>query len=782
MARPLDPDRLAQLFDEAVALPNTAQREAVLARLDEEDPAMAAELRSLLAAHDASGDFLEDSALNEAAALVPDLLGSSLVGSSIGPWRIDALIQSGGMGSVFEATRLGEDFAQRAALKLVRVGFESPDLIARFARERQLLARVDHPNIARLLDGGTTEDGLPWLAMDYVDGLPIDAYADHRRLTLVQRLALFDQVADAIASLHQMLITHRDIKMSNVLVDKQGRAKVLDFGIASLLDEAASPEATVERRISFGSAAPEQLRGGSISTATDVYGLGVLLYTLLAGVPPYRITADLSATEVEALICDVEPLPASTALLDAAPAAEIAAARRSSAARLAQALRGDLDTILAKALHKDPVRRYGSVAELRADLQRYQQRRPIIARGDSRAYRVNRFIRRHWKGLLATGGVISSLAVGMGVALWQADEARQQRDRAQAMNSFMQEVLAEADPYASDQDRTVREVLTDASALLDERFASQPLLEASLRQSVGGVQLSLLDLEGGERNLRRAQALLEETVAADAEILLRTRAHLAWLEYEREEYERSRAAYLDIIADLTPAHDAEFRALIHNDIGVVLIGMGRWQEAIDHQEAAMRLSPESPDRTATLINLGHGYDGLGELEQAKRYYLEAIERLRALGERGVIADLAHALNNYGNVLAQQDRDDEALPLYLDSLAVRRQAFGPDSDSMASQHLNIGRLLLKMNRPEEAVPHLADALRIFPRYREESSIYLRVGRMSYARAVLLSSDDPQERGEAIAVLEAVVAAFEEDGDMRESRFLEQARDWLSDARR
>ena len=196
----------------------------------------------------------------------------------------------------------------------------------------------------------------------------------------------------------------------------------------------------------------------------------------------------------------------------------------------------------------------------------------------------------------------------------------------------------------------------------------------------------------------------------------------------------------------------------------------------------MRLSPESPDRTATLINLGHGYDGLGELEQAKHYYLEAIERLRALGERGVIADLAHALNNYGNVLAQQDRDDEALPLYLESLAVRRQAFGPDSDSMASQHLNIGRLLLKMNRPEEAVPHLADALRIFPRYRDESSIYLRVGRMSYARALLLSSDDPQERGEAIAVLEAVVAAFEEDGDMRESRFLEQARDWLSDARR
>ncbi|WP_116366498.1 serine/threonine-protein kinase [Parahaliea mediterranea] len=778
----MDPDRLAQLFDETVALSTSAQREAVLEHLDKQDPAMAAELRALLAAHDASGDFLEDSALNEAAALVPDLLGSSLIGSSIGPWRIDALIQSGGMGSVFEAVRLGEGFAQRAALKLVRLGFESPELIARFARERQLLARVDHPNIARLLDGGTTDDGLPWLAMDYVDGLPIDTYADHRRLSLVQRLALFDQVADAIASLHQILITHRDIKMSNVLVDKQGRAKVLDFGIASLLDETASPEATVERRISFGSAAPEQLRGEGISTATDVYGLGVLLYTLLAGVPPYRITTEMSAAEIEALICDVDPLPASIALRKAGQVADIAAMRRSSVARLAQALRGDLDTILAKALHKDPLRRYGSVADLRADLQRYQQRRPIVARGDSRAYRVNRFIRRHWKGLLATAAVISSLAVGLGVALWQADEARQQRDRAQAMNSFMQEVLAEADPYAADQDRTVREVLTDASALLDERFVSQPLLEASLRQSVGGVQLTLLDLDGGERNLRRAQALLEETVAADAEVLLRTRAHLAWLEYERENYDRSRAAYLDVIADFTPAHNAEFRALIHNDLGVVLVGMELWQEAIDHQTAAMRLSPESPDRTATLINLGHAYDGLGELEQARRYYLQAIERLRALGERGVIADLAHALNNYGNVLSQKGRNDEALPLYLESLEVRRQVFGPDSDSVASQHLNVGRLLLDMHRPQDAVGHLAAAVRIFPRYRDESSIYLRVGRMSQARAVLLVSEDPQERAAAIATLETVVAAFDEDGDMRESRFMDQARAWLADARR
>lgn len=776
----MDPDRLAQLFDEAVALPSTAQRDAVLQRLESTDPEMAQELRSLLAAYDASADFLEEPAINEAAALVPDLLGSSLVGSSIGPWRIDALVQSGGMGSVFMATRLGEDFAQRAALKLVRVGFESPDLVARFARERQLLARVDHPNIARLLDGGTTDEGLPWLAMDFVDGLPIDSYADHHRLTLEQRLALFDQVADAIASLHQMLITHRDIKLSNVLVDKQGRAKVLDFGIASLLDDAELQEATAERRVSFGSAAPEQLRGGSISTATDVYGLGVLLYTLLTGVPPYRITTDLSAAEVEALVCDVIPDAASAAVRGADDGDGIALARRSSPARIAQALRGDLDTILAKALHKDPLRRYGSVAELRADLQRYQQKRPILARGDSAAYRVNRFVRRHWKGLVATGVVISSLAVGLGVAVWQAEEARQQRDRAQAMNNFMQEVLAEADPYAADQDRTVRDVLVEASALLDERFASQPLLEASLRQSVGGVQLTLLDLDGGERNLLRAQQLLEQTVAPDAEMLLRTRAHLAWLEFERENYERSRSAYKAIIASLTPNHDAEFRALIHNDIGVVLVSMERWQEAIDHQQAAMRLSPDSPDRTATLINLGHSYDGLGELELAKEYYLQAIDRLRAQGERGVVADLAHALNNYGNVLSQQDRDDEALPLYLESLAIRRQVFGEDSDSAAAQSLNVGRLLLDMDRPADALPHLAEAVRIFPRYRDESSIYLRVGRMSHARAVLLTSDDARERQEAVDALEAVVAAFAEDADLRESRFMAQAGAWLDEA--
>lgn len=777
----MNPERLAELFQDASAIADAQARRDFVARETADDEALRQELESLLTAHDAAGDFLEESAVAEAAALVPSLLGSNLVGSSIGAWRIDSLIHGGGMGSVFRATRIGDDFVQNGALKLVSVGFETEELIRRFSSERQLLARVDHPHIARLLDGGTTDDGLPWLAMEYVDGLAIDVYAQHQRLTISERLDLFDQLADAIAYLHENLITHRDIKASNVLVDSAARVRVLDFGIANLLEEAGmSAEATVERRLSVATAAPEQLSSGAISTATDVYSLGVLLYTLLSGVPPYRIHGAMSLREIEITICEEVPLRASYALQKSEAAAEHAATCRTGPARLAGELRGDLDTILARALHKDPGRRYRTVAELREDIERYRGNRPIEARADSAAYRSGKFLRRHWLGVSATTAVMLSLVTGLTLALWQAEEAARQRDRAQAMNEFMQEVLVEADPYEAGADKRVRDVLTEASALLETRFEGQPLLEASLRQSVGGVQLSLFELNAGEINLRRAMDLLEANAPPDDETRLRTEANLAWLAHERENPEQAVALYEATIARLTEDHDPELRALIHNDLGVVLSEWGRYAESIPHQERAMALSPDSPDRLATLVNLGYAHDGLGNLEEAKRYYLEVIERLRAQGDRGVVADLGHALNNYGNVLSQEGRDEEALPYYLESLEVRYRVSGPDSDSVAAQHLNVGRLLLDMDRPGDARHHLDAAVRIFPRYRDADSIYTRVARMSLARAVLQTSRNQTERQAAVTVLREVLAALQADEDYSASRFVDQASEWLASA--
>ncbi|MFK7830380.1 MAG: protein kinase [Congregibacter sp.] len=777
----MNPDHLAELFDECLEHADPQARQAFIERSCGDDSALQNELQTLLASHDVASDFLETPVIAEAAALVPALLGSNLIGSRIGNWRVDSLLHAGGMGSVFRATRIEDDFTQTGALKLVRVGFETDELVSRFSRERQLLAQIEHPHIARLLDGGTTGEGLPWLSMEYVDGLAIDLYADHHCLTLRQRLDLFAQLADAVAYLHERLITHRDLKASNVLVDNNGHVRVLDFGIASLLDDAASNnEATAERRLSLATAAPEQLKGGLISTATDVYALGALLYRLLSGVAPYSIESGQTAAEIEHLICALEPPLASVLLERCAEAPEIASRRGTTARRLVAGLRGDLDIILAKALQKEPLRRYRSVTEFRADIESYCDNRPILARPNSAAYRSGRFLRRHWRGLSATAAIMLALTVGLGLALWQADEALRQRDRAQAMNSFMQEVLAEADPYAARGDKTVREALREASDLLDARFAGQPLLEASLRQAVGGVQLTLLDIDRGEANLERAMSLLVQALPRDAELYLRTESNLAWVDFERENYALSAQRYESVIERFTERHDAEFRAMVHNDVGVVLAELGRYADSIRHEELAMQLAPESEDRVATLINLGYAYDGLGELEKAKESYLLAIKRLRAQGDEGVVADLAHVLNNYGNVLGQQGRDEDALTFYLESLDIRYRVYGESTDSVAAQHLNVGRLLLQMQRPQEAIEHLEIAVEVFPDFRDADSIYTRLAQASLARAIVLTDPTPEQHDAAVATLAAISAALRADAGYRESQFVDQIEQWLSDA--
>ncbi len=777
----LDHEQLARLFHQALALTNDAERQQFIQSQTESQPELRAELASLLAAHEASEGFLEEPAVAEAANLIPQFLGSRLVGQSIGAWRLDSLIDSGGMGSVFRATRIEQDFTQPGALKLVRLDFQSSELLQHFSRERQLLASVEHPHIARLLDGGTTSEGLPWLAMEYVDGLPLDVYADHHCLSLSQRLDLFDQLGDAIAHLHQRLIIHRDIKFSNVLVDSNGHVRVLDFGIANLLGEtAASHEDEGGRRLSVASAAPEQLLGQPASTATDIYALGVMLYRLLVGAPPYRIEGAMSEAEIERVICEQVPPLASAQVRSSEDPGAVVQQRRSTRRQLHRALSGDLDLILAKTLHKDPAQRYGSVAELRADLQRYRQYRPILARPDSRFYRSQKFVRRHWRGLVATSLVMVALAVGLTAALWQADKARHQRDRAEAINSFMQDLLGEADPYTADENRTVRDVLGDASAQLDERFADKPLLEAAIRQSVGSVQLSLMDLDGGEINLLRARELLEAATPNDIELRTRVEADLAWLAYEREDYAGSVAAYEALLDELGNSPLTELRALIHNDIGVALAALERWEDMIQHQHEAMRLDPESPERVATLGNLGRAYDGLGQLEDAKKYYLEAISMLRGQGQRGVTAYLAHALNNYGNILYQQGNSEEALDYYRQSLGVRNQVYGVDSDSAARQHLNIGRLLLTMDRPTDAQPHLERSTELILRYREPDSMFVLVSRASLARAVALNNPSPEKFAAARDTLGEVLEALRSSEQLRVSRYVEQTEQWFNEA--
>ncbi len=422
-------------FEAALALPES-ERAAYLNTACGADTSLRREVEALLASDAEVGRFLEDSPLVLPEADAP----AHWVGRRIGAYRLTEVLGRGGMGAVYAAERADGQFEQHVAIKLVRWDADTRELRQRFHTERQILADLHHPNIARLLDGGVTEDGLPYLVMEHVDGQPITNYCTTHALPIDARLELFRIVCTAVHHAHQNLVVHRDLKPSNILVTAGGTVKLLDFGIAKLLDARAAATKSVTPATRTGMqvmtpecAAPEQVRGGPITTATDVYQLGVLLYELLAGRRPYQVRG-LAPSEIERIICTEPPTRPSVAVTRRIPPE--GSSPMSSPDTLANwprpaRLRGDLDTIVLKALRKEPERRYSSAEQLADDVRRHRNGLPVTARRDTFTYRAAKFVQRHRAGVLAALIVFVSLVGGIAVALWQAQVAQQQRLRAE---------------------------------------------------------------------------------------------------------------------------------------------------------------------------------------------------------------------------------------------------------------------------------------------------------------------------------------------------------------
>ena len=413
---------LRDVFDYALALPES-ERPAYVARVAESDAALARELQGLLDADAGVGTFLSTPAPDRFA-----LFSSDLEGMVIGPYRVLERVGSGGMGTVFLAERIDQSFERRVAIKVVRLGFGLEERIARFQRERQILAQLDHPNIASLIDGGTIGDGVPYFVMEYVQGKPIDAYCTEGAVSIADRLRLVNQVCSAVHFAHQRLVIHRDIKPTNILVSADGTPKLLDFGIATILEPAGEAHDQLTHTGCFvvtpDYASPEQVRGELVTTASDVYALGVVLYLLLTGKAPYHVSSR-SPQEIVRAVCETNPMPPSEAVLVDQPDAD--AAGRQAAARLSRALRGDLDTIVSMAMHKDPARRYASPARLADDLRRHLEGRPVHARPDAPSYRLAKFVRRNRAGVALASALIVASIVGTTSTVWQAREATRQR-------------------------------------------------------------------------------------------------------------------------------------------------------------------------------------------------------------------------------------------------------------------------------------------------------------------------------------------------------------------
>jgi serine/threonine-protein kinase len=661
--------RLQELFEAASQLP-PEQRPDFLDRECAGQSTLRTQVESLLRSLD--GESVIERAVRGAVA------AAASPGDRLGLYQVIRILGHGGMGVVYLAARADDAFQKVVAIKLLRTAWLSDDMRRRFQLERQILARLEHPNIARLLDGGTVE-GAPFVVMEYVDGLPIDQYCRERGLSVRERLALFRQLCDAVAYAHRNLVIHRDIKPGNVLV-AEGTPKLLDFGIAKLLQSDAEGGAmtltqTGDRPMTPDYASPEQVRGEPISTGSDIYSLGVLLYELLADERPFR-TSGLTPGEIERAICTQEPPKPSTR-----------ASRRG--------LEGDLDNIVAMAMRKEPARRYATAEQLSEDVRRYLEGFPVAARRDTWRYRASKFVRRHklaMSGAVAMTALIIAFAVGMallarGVTV-ERDSARAERTRAQQISNFLLDTFKVSDVQDSDPNKvTAREIL-DRGAETIAKQNLDPAINADMLDTLGLVYENLAVYPRAQQELERARELkLKLYGPASAEY-----AHT-----------------LDAMAGLK----AE---------------TGAWNEAekLARQVIALRVGhPEmDQERGGTLLTLSMTVGKLGRYEEARQAATEALAIFRkSSGDHRPQIALAEA--RIAAAFIYQGKMAEAEPLLRDALAIEQQVSPGDNAKKAELFDGLGHIRLGASDLKQAEKYWNEALRMYTSLEGESRLAISV---------------------------------------------------------
>jgi len=648
-------------------------------------PEQAEELEALLAAHDQDDSLLDR----------PVLLGNEIrPGLRIGPWGLIRLLGEGGMGQVWLAERADGAYQREVAIKLLALGLPNADLSARFGREREILARLDHPNIARLIDGGTLDNGQPFLVMERVQGEELMQFAQARNLGVRARIELMSRVCSAVDHAHRRLIIHRDLKPANILVTRTGEPKLLDFGIARLLDPQADGAHTVasERRLTLEYASPEQLRGDPVDTRSDTFSLGVILFELLVGQRPWAIEG-CNASQAHRRLTDRSPSKLSR--VAATPA-------------LQRRLRGDLDWIVWRAIEPDPERRYADARQLGEDLQSYLDGFPVQARPPSRPYRLRRFIRRHPWGVGATAMVLATILIAGG-ALWQQsqalsvalDAARQQSARAGSLSDFLAELLIEADPEINQgEPRSVEQVLSDAARQIETGFANQPELKSRLLNTLANIFFSRGDYARSQRLVDASRALGDPDSALAAQ-LLETRLALVDGRFESviEQTERLIAeAPIETVNRARVLRAEAFQAL--DDLDAAELALAD----IDVSEQVGDMAIEAWFRQGGL------HWGRGDFVGAEASYREAWALQKAAhGEHS--AQAARGLNAIASARYRQGDLAGADDLFRQVLARHETILGPGHPQTAETRVRLGALLYDLGDHEQAIAELERALEV-----------------------------------------------------------------------
>ena len=658
------------------------------------DTQLRADVEALLSRVDDANAFLSSFPSAVAAALVTDVEEHNappMEGRRIGAYRVVRQIGRGGMSRVFLAERADGQFEQQVALKLLRPGIDSAVDQVRFRAERQILATLNHPHIARLLDGGMMDDGQPYLVLELVDGEPIDRYCDARSMSLRDRIQLFLTVLEATQYAHRNLIVHRDLKPSNILVSADGRVKLLDFGIAKLLDPVALPgEAPATRTGAVAMtpeyAAPEQVRGDPVSTATDVYALGVLLYQLLTGRRPYEVR-DQSPAECERVICEVEPPRPSTTFDpggEGNDVADRARVRGMSSERLAKRLRGDLDAIVLLALRKERNLRYGSAEQFASDLSRHLEGRPVLAHRGSRRYRFAKFLRRHRVEVVASAAITTSLVLGAGLSLTQAGRATRERNRAEraalqskaasdesaGVTSFLLGLFEARDPTEARGDTLSAWALLQRGVKRADQLQGQPLAQARMLEVTAQAYVKLGKFDDAIAILQRSMALRRGASSGETADMARALGHLA--------------DALRLSGQFVAADSAAREALAIQ------------QRVLDPDDLAI---------ATTLHLIGNLAIYRGDLATAEHYHRRGLElRQRVVGPADSLTGTSHLL--LGSTLRREGNERAAEREFRTALSIFESSPAPHNEGVA-----------------DALLHLAYLLEVHPvRFREAEPLY------------------------------------------------------------
>ncbi len=684
---PMTPTRLVrvrELFDAALEM--TEQRAIGLpaAVPAAPDTTLRHEVESLLSALARGTDTWErplGEVLADALASGADGAG---IGTRIGPYRLTRLLGVGGMGAVYEGVRDDDQFQKRVALKFLRRGHEGDLAIRRFRYERQILANLNHKNIAALLDGGVTPDGQPYIVMEYVDGRPITRYAAEQRLGLRARVQLLRQVAAAVQHAHQHLVVHRDLKPGNILVAADGTVKLLDFGIARLLREgegAAQLPATQGGLHAFTPdyASPEQVRGLPVAPSSDLYSLGVIACELLAGHRPFSFDGQLFA-ELQARIALAPPPPPSTLVTDA----DLPAFGEASLPRLQRQLRGDLDAIVLQALRKEPERRYGSAEQFAADLQRYLEGHPVAAQRDTFGYRAGKFLRRRRIEVAAGTLVAASLVGGIVATARQARRAETERAKTEQVNTFLSTMLAAVDPGNSGKDVTVAQVLSQAAQDIDQQHLA-PEIEAEIRHTIGQTYVELGLYDSAQVHVRRAAELRTKEYGLVHPLTSMSLSYVAALDESQGNYaaaESTGRIVLDIQRKLKPQHTTELATALDN-VSRYVEEQGRLDEAMQIAQEAIALRKGSSD-SASLAAVAYTLNNLSVSYQYKGNWVKAESLSRASLDVEAQVHGKRSLN-YGSLLRTLAGITDATKRPAEADSLIRESIDVLDESVGKEH-------------------------------------------------------------------------------------------------